>query len=140
MLRNLFALIAGLFAMMIVNTAFAFANMTLYPPPAGVDLRDAAAAQAFLQAMPGWLLGFIVLGWLAMAAVGAWLASRLAQPRSARSCAIFLGLLASVLAAHNASSVSHPAWMLVAGIALPPVIAWYAASFAALPSRRVPGL
>jgi hypothetical protein len=78
MLRNLFALISGLFAMMIVITFIELANAKfVFPPPAGMDWNNAAAVAAFAQTMPTSALVIVLLGWLlgAFAWQRGWLAA-----------------------------------------------------------------
>jgi hypothetical protein len=130
MLRNLFALISGLFAMMIVITFCALtSDKLLFPPPEGVDLRQPEAAAAFLHSMPGWALGLILFSWLAGAFAGSYAAARLAGSFKLQ-IALVPAVLVSVLTLLGSRTVPHPLWMVMAGVVLPPVLALLAVPLA----------
>lgn len=128
MLRNLFALISGLFAMMIVITFVELANAKfVFPPPAGIDWNNTEAVAAFAQTMPTSALAIVLLGWLLGAFVGASVAARLAGSRKLW-LALVVGLLVSAGVVDSALKIPHPTWMIVLGVALPPLLAWLAAA------------
>jgi hypothetical protein len=127
MLRNTFALLSGLFAMMIVGTVLAIANARLvYPPPPGFDAGQVAQANAFVAGMPVAALALLLLQFLAGAFVGAWVAARLAGSHRT-VLAVVVGVLMSLGVAQSAMAVVHPTWLVAAGVGLPPVLAWVAA-------------
>ncbi len=127
MLRNLFALVSGLFAMMIVITFIELANAKfVFPPPAGIDWENSEAVAAFARSMPTTALALVLLGWLVGATIGASVTARLAGSRKLW-LALVVGLLVSAGVVHSALTIPHPTWMVVAGIALPPLLAWLAA-------------
>ena len=127
MLRNLFALVSGLFAMMIVITFIELANARfVFPPPAGMDWNNAESVSAFARTMPTTALVLVLVGWLLGAFVGASVAARLAGSRK-MVLALVVGLLVSAGVVHSALTIPHPTWMVVLGLALPPMLAWLAA-------------
>ena len=127
MLRNLFALVSGLFAMMIVITFIELANARfVYPPPPGIDWNNSSAVAAFASGMPTTALLLVLLGWLVGAFVGASVAARLAGSYNVW-LALLIGLLVSAGVVHSALTIPHPTWMIALGVALPPVLAWLAA-------------
>ena len=135
MLRNTFALLSGLFAMMIVGTALAIANARLvFPPPAGFDAGQIAQANAFVASMPPTALALLLLQFLAGAYTGAWVTAKLAGSHRT-ALALVVGVLMSLGVAQSAMAVVHPPWLVAAGIGLPPVLAWVAAWLA----QRRPG-
>lgn len=139
MLRNLFALISGLFAMMIVITFCALAHeKLLYPPPPGADLRQPEAAAAFLQSMPVWALSLILFSWLAGAFAGSYTVARLAGSFRFQ-LAMLPALLVSVLTLVGERTIPHPTWMVATGVGLPPLLAWFAVRLAR-PSEPQKGL
>ncbi len=127
MLRTLFALISGLFAMMIVTTLVALASAKyLYAPPAGFDAADVAQLRAFVEAMPAAVLGLLVASWCVAAVVGGGVAARLSGWRPVL-CAVAIGAVVTAAQVPNALAIGYPAWAVVAGVALPMPLAWLAA-------------
>ena len=138
MFRSFFALISGLFAMMIVITFTQIANVKLfYPPPAGLDFNDKAAVAAYAQTMPWQAMAVVVLGWLLGTFIGATVAARISKDH-VMACAMIIGILDVVLTAINALSIPHPNWALAMGLLLPAPLAWLAGKLAqkGLPSTR----
>ena len=130
MLRNLFALLSGAFATMIVITFLAIANARLvYPPPTGIDFSQAAQANAFIAGMPFTALLLLALSWPRGAFAGGWVVGKLAD-RHRSALAVLLGVLVSAGVVQSAMTVVHPAWVVAVGVGLPPVLAWLAARLA----------
>ena len=127
-LRNLFAVVSGLFAMMIVVTFMQLANVKFfYPPPPGLDFTDPEAVAAYAPTMPWQALAIVLLSWLLAAFVGGAVAARVAAPAHRTACALVIGAVEVALIAMNAVSIPHPAWMITAGLLLPIPLAWLAA-------------
>ena len=118
MLRSLFALCAGLFAVMIVMTVFAVAASLLYPAPVGLEQRGAAAVAAYVATLPLGANLLLLSGWLLAAVAGAAVAAKLA-PVQALSLAIAIGGLCALFTFLNAQQVPRPDWMFAIGVALP---------------------
>ena len=130
MLRRFFAVISGLFAMMIVITFTQIANVKLFtPPPAGFDFNDKAAVAAYAQTMPWQAMAVVVLGWLLGTFIGAAVAARISKDH-VMACALTIGVVDVVLTAVNALSIPHPAWALAMGLLLPVPLAWLAGKIA----------
>jgi hypothetical protein len=126
MLRNLFAIVSGCFAMMIVITFVELASSRIFfPLPPGLDLRNASAVAAYVTTMPVSAQLLILSGWLLGAFTGAFVAASLAI-RHRLVCALTIGAIGLVLTAMNAMSIPHPAWMLASGLLLPLPLAWLA--------------
>ena len=124
MLRNIFAIILGLFAMAIVATFAGIVAMKLFPVPVGLSLDNPKDAPAILAAMPQAVKLLIVVGSGMGPFLGAAIAARLAEHR--RSIALTIGALAAILNYWNAQSVAYPQWMLLA-VTIPPLpLAWLA--------------
>lgn len=140
MLRNLFALLSGAFATMIVITFLAIANSRLvHAPPAGIDFSQAAQANAFIAGMPLAALILLAFSWPLGAFVGGWVVGKLAD-RHRTVLAVLLGLLVSAGVVHSATTVVHPTWVVVVGVGLPPLLAWLAARLAQRPAPVQNGL
>ena len=129
MLRTLFAIVSGLFAMMIVITTVEIVNAKyLFPPPPGLDLTNAETIANFASTMPTGALAIVLLGWLLGVLVGASVAAWIAT-RHRMACALAIGAVDVVLTAANAVSIPHPTWVMAAGILLPIPLAWLAAKW-----------
>ena len=140
MLRNLFALLSGAFATMIVITFLAIANARLvYPPPAGIDFSQAAQANAFIADMPLAALLLLALSWPLGAFAGGWVVGKLAD-RHRGALAALLGVLVSAGVVHSAMTVVHPTWVVAVGVGLPPLLAWFAARLAQRSAQTQNGL
>ena len=126
MFRSVFAVISGLFAMMIVITFTQIANVKLfYPPPAGLDFNDTLAVAAYAQTIPWQAMAVVVLGWLLGTYLGATVAARISKDH-VMACAMAIGIVDVVLTALNAMDIPHPAWALAMGLLLPIPLAWLA--------------
>ena len=127
MLRTLFALISGLFAMMIVTTIVALVSAKfLYAPPLGFDAGEVAQLRAFVEAMPVAVLALLVASWCVAAFVGGGVAAKLAG-RWPIACALAIGAVVSAAQVPNALAIGYPAWAVAVGVALPMPLAWLAA-------------
>ena len=131
MFRSFFAVISGLFAMMIVITFTQIANVKLFnPPPLSLDLNDKAAVAAYVQTMPWQAVAVVVLGWLLGTYIGATVAARISKDH-VMACALVIGIVDVALTAINALSIPHPTWALAMGLLLPIPLAWLAGRQAA---------
>ena len=127
MLRSIVALVAGLFATMIVITGMeAISAVWLFPPPPGLDFRDPAAVNAFIKTMPAPAFAWILGAWLLGTFIGAGLAARIAE-RHRALLAVLIGLLVVIGTIVNATSIEHPRWVLALGVLLPIPLALLAA-------------
>jgi hypothetical protein len=118
-LRGIFALAAGLFAAMILITGSGLLSAKwLFPPPPGLDLRDAAQVAAFVASLPLAALLWILAGWLLGALVGGLVSARLAGQYELAP-PVLVGLFIAAGTWLNALSIPHPAWMVALGVLLP---------------------
>lgn len=129
MFRNVFAVIAGVFAMMIVITGLEALDVRLYPPPPGLDVHDTAQLARAVAAMPLMAKQLVVLGWLLGAFVGGFVAARIAQQRRLFA-ALIVGALVCAGTISNAMAIPHPLWMTLMGSVLPLPLAWAAGNWA----------
>lgn len=138
MLRTIFAVIAGLLATMLVITVVELASSKfLFPPPPSLDYTDMAAVNAFVASMPVAAILVILAGWLLGTFVGAFVTAKFAV-KFRLPAALLIGAFIVVATAMNAMNVTHPTWMIVAGLLLPIPVAYLAARLAqkGLPSTR----
>lgn len=127
MLRTVFAIISGVFAMMIVITFVQLTNIKLlFPPPAGIDWNNPEAVAAFASSLPVAAMAVVVFGWLLGSFVGAAVAARIAV-RYRVASALLIGALVVAGVVHSVLTISHPTWVVAAGMLLPLPLAYFAA-------------
>jgi uncharacterized membrane protein YfcA len=95
----------------------------LYPPPAGLDVKNPADQARLMEAMPALAKAMVLLGWFIGALAGAWTAKRIAQ-RSLAGWLVALVVIAAGIA--TMLMIPHPAFMWAGGILLPLLGAWIA--------------
>lgn len=112
MLRTLFAIVSGLFAMMIVVTFTGLVNSRLFPLAEGGDPTASLAILPLVAKL------MIVAGNCLGPMLGAAVAARLAERRWL--VALLIGAAATALNFSNGLGVPYPVWMLWA-VTLPPL-------------------
>jgi hypothetical protein len=137
MWRNVFAVIAGVFGMMIVITVVEAANIKLFPPPPGLDLRDPAQVKLLVDSMPLTARVVVVAGWCLGAFAGAGVAVRIARSRRL-AVATMIGALVAIGTIANSMAVSQPDWMTLCGVFGPLLMAWIAYRLAVTPEPVLP--
>ncbi len=110
--RNILALLAGLAAGMLVIIVAQNINHQVHPLPAGMDVRDAAAMKAYMQAQPPLALVIVLLGYLVGFTAAVFTATRLSLTSPFRQ-----GLL--VAAFFGAANSPRPAWQICGSPNLP---------------------
>lgn len=112
MLRNIGAVIAGLIAGNVINMAIVMLNMQLFPGPEGLDMNDPDQMQAYIAELPTVAMLIAMVAHLSQAALGGWVAARLAGSRP-RVLAMIIGVLTVVGSIANHAMIGGPTWMLV---------------------------
>lgn len=108
-LRNTLAAMAGaLTGMMLILAIQTFAQR-LYPLPAGLDAKDAAAMTAYFKTLPLGAFLMVLLSYLVGVAAGAHVAGRFSSDGGSRQPVMVTGLffVASIM---NLLSLPHPVW------------------------------
>lgn len=125
MMRNVLAWITGLAvaigAIMLVQQL----GHTIYPPPPGLDYRDAAAMEAYVSQLPFIALLFPIFSYFLGALLGALVACRIGTTRPL----VFAGVIGLILFAFtvaNLIQIPHPHWFSALAIAAVIVGAWLA--------------
>lgn len=123
MIRNVFAVIAGLAAGMVLNMILVMVNASLFLPD-GVDMADPEQVKQAIVDMPpaAWILVFAAH--LGQAFVGGWVAARLGKSHP-MTLALIVGVITLVGGVLNAISLSSPAWTWIE-MPLYLVAAWFA--------------
>ena len=127
-MRILLGIVAGIVVAVVCVMAIEALGHTLYPPPPGIDLTDPAHVERLMATLPAGAFVAVVAGWFIGALAGASTANLIARRAFAGwivAGLVICGGVATML------MIPHPAWMWVAGIALPIVAAWPAQRFAA---------
>lgn len=113
MLRNIGAVILGLFVGSMVNMGLIMLNMMVFfPMPEGMDMNDAVALQGYIDGLPHVAFIPVILAHLGQAFVGGWVAARIGKTRPMVLAMIVaaLTLLGGVL---NAMSIQGPLWTYI---------------------------
>ena len=119
MLRTIFALVAGLFATMIVITGMELlAAKWLFPLPPGLDPHNLDQVNAFAGSLSTSAYAWILGGWLLGSFVGAAVAA-LVSHRHRPLLALIIGALVVAGTIANAMSIHHPQWVIALGVVLP---------------------
>jgi hypothetical protein len=123
MLRNIAAVVAGIFVGMVVNMSIIQLNTgVLFPLPAGADMNDAAQFNAYLASLPAIAFVVVMAAHLGQAFVGGLVAARLSASHPMR-LALVVGVFALVGGVAALLMYDGPAWMVVE-LPLYLVVAW----------------
>jgi hypothetical protein len=125
-LRSIAAVIVGLFTMMVTVGFVERLGHEIYPWPEGVNdpelikkfRSDPAAGKKFVDELPTGAIAVVLFAWQIGAFFGALVAALIAASRRYLHAGIIGGvvLLASIA---MMMLISHPDWMIVAGLLLP---------------------
>ncbi len=131
-LRGLGAVILGLIvAFLLVFGAEAISHQ-IFPPPAGMDMRDMAQVKAFVATLPMSVLLIVLAGHLIATFAGTWLAAKVARSPIA---AYILGALLLCAGIANAFMIPQPAWFSIASFVIYIGATW-AGARAGMPALR----
>lgn len=122
-MRMVVGIIAGVVVAFLCVFAIEWIGHSLYPAPAGLDLKNPADQAKLMDAMPAAAKAMVLLGWFVGSLAGAWTANRIAG-RSLAGWVVALVAIAAGIA--TMLMMPHPAWMWAGGIALPLLAAWIA--------------
>ena len=125
MIRNILALIAGLFVGMSVNMALVMLNAhVLFPMPPGTDWNNPELLSAYIATLPFAAFVVVLLAHLGQSFVGGFVAARFCASRP-MVLAMIVGVLSLAGGIMNMMSLDHPKWMLIE-LPLYLVVAWLA--------------
>jgi hypothetical protein len=115
MVRSVLAVVLGVVVTTIVITGVESISSLLYPLPAGFDLHDREALQAFIAGLPVGAFLLVVFGWFLGTFCGAALAARVGR-RTPAVHAVIVGIVSMAAGILNLAMLRHPAWVWVAGL------------------------
>ncbi len=125
MLRNVGAVLLGVFVGMCVNMALIMLNAhVLFPMPAGMDMNDPVQMNAYVATLPTVAFLVVLAAHLGQSFVGGWVAARLGTSHPMR-LAMIVGLLALVGGIVNMMTIRGPQWFAIE-LPLYLVVAWLA--------------
>ena len=130
MLRTLMGLAAGLAVAIVTIMIVEAIGYQLFPPPRGYDMTAGSAL-----ALPLQTLIWPVIGWFLGALAGSWLAVRLSGERWTGWVVAGCVLVATIF---NFALITHPMWMMAAGVLAPILGGWIAQQLAAPAERAAP--
>jgi hypothetical protein len=91
MVRNIGAVVAGLFVGSLANMAIIMINVSMFPGPEGMDMNDPEQMKVYLATLPVAAFLVAIVAHLAQAGLGGWLAARLGAMRPAASWRVMAG-------------------------------------------------
>lgn len=111
-IRSVIAVAAGVFIGGIATYGVEALGHVLVPPPAGLDITDAAAVKAAMPTLPAAHFLPLLFAYLVGPSLGAALAARMA-PGRARLHATVVGGVFAAGGAVNFMEIPHPPWFVV---------------------------
>nr|HEV7954208.1 hypothetical protein [Candidatus Acidoferrales bacterium] len=116
-LRSISAILMGFITGFVVIVGCEFANLRLFPLPAGTDPEDAAAMNAALAAMPAKAMILVLVGWFIGTIGASFMAARFAgQFKSLHG--MLMGLIFLGGAIMTMRQIHHPLWFWIIGIVI----------------------
>ena len=130
MIRSALVLLGGVVAAVLVVTLMDGVVASIYPFPAGTDLKNPENFRQAVAGLPTAAFLLLVVGWSLAAGVGSYIAARLAtHARVIHGLIVALFVLVATIA--NLARIPHPTWMWPAAIVLIPLAGWAAGRLAA---------
>lgn len=123
LVRNILALLAGVFGGGFVVMLVQAVNGLLYPPPPGLNFRDAEQMKTYAATLPAGAFLVVLLSYLAGFTVAVFVAARLsgdAPRRQGVLTVLFFGA-ASVM---NLMALPHPWWFWLGNAGVLAVAGW----------------
>jgi hypothetical protein len=123
MARKILGVVLGIVAAFAVVMLMEFVGHSIWPPPKGVNFKDAAQVTAMMNAMPAMAFQWLLLGWSLALIVGTLIARWVAKSSAAWIWAsVAVLFLAATLA--NLLMIAHPTWFNIeAALVLATVLA-----------------
>lgn len=118
MWRSSLGILVGWIVAFVTVAVVEIVNVLIFPPPAGLDVNDPAALAAVIAEAPAYKLVLVPVAWFLAAALGGWIAAKIAG-RASLAHAFFIAGLLILAAILNMLMIPHPAWFWVAGLAAP---------------------
>jgi hypothetical protein len=130
-LRGIGAVILGLIVAFLLVIGVEAISHRIFPPPAGMDMRDMAQVKAFVATLPLSVLLIVLAGHLIATFAGTWLAAKVARTPIA---GYILGALLLCAGIANAFMLPQPVWYSIASFVIYVGATW-AGARAGIPAR-----
>jgi hypothetical protein len=121
--RAILAIVAGCVLSALIVAGLEALGHQIYPPPAGIDLRDPAALPTVMAQMPVGAFVILVSGWILGAGLGAWLTTKLSFTRKDWPGAAVGGWTLAATGI-NLFTISHPVWVVITALIGIPLATW----------------
>jgi hypothetical protein len=122
-------LLAGVVAAVIVVSLMDMLAGSMYALPAGTDRGNPESMRRAVALLPATVFMILVAGWVLSAAIGSYVAARLAShDRTIHGLIVTLFVLVATVG--NLAAIPHPAWLWPATIILIPLGGWGATRLA----------
>ena len=132
-IRSALVLLGGVIAAVFVVILMDTLVGNIYSLPAGTDASNPDSLRQAVAALPVTAFLILVTGWVFAAAVGSYLAARLAtHARLVHGMIVALFVLVATVA--NLAKIPHPFWLWPATIILIPAAGWAAAQLVTRPT------
>lgn len=117
-LRNVLAVVVGAVVTGLVVMGIQMLAAQLFPPTIPMDLKRPEALGSFVQSLPAGALVSVVLAWTLGAFFGSATAIKVAKSHHALVAWFVAGLILAMIGV-TVWNISHPGWMVAAGVVLP---------------------
>ena len=132
-IRSALVLLGGVIAAVFVVILMDTLVGNIYSLPAGTDASNPDSLRQAVAALPVAAFLVLVTGWVVAAAVGSYLAARLAtHARLVHGMIVALFVLVATVA--NLAKIPHPFWLWPATVILIPAAGWAAAQLVTRPT------
>jgi hypothetical protein len=130
--RSALVLLAGVVvAVIVVSIGDAVAG-SIYSLPAGIDRSNPESMRQAVAGLPAAAFLLLLAGWVLAAAVGSYVAARLASHARAIH-GLIVAVFVLVATVSNLAAIPHPTWLWPATIILIPAAGWLATRLVVLP-------
>ena len=130
MLRTVLGALAGIITAVVTIMFMDFLSHSIYPPPAGIEIMDTEALNAYLAAAPVGALVIMLVGYLIATFDGVFVACLIGRIQPF-IYALIIGVLMLAATASNLIMLQHPTWFSVSaivGIIVSAALAWQLAT------------
>jgi len=125
MLRAVLGAIAGIITAVVTVMLMNWLSHSIYPPPAGIEIMDTDAMNAYLATAPIGALAIVLAGYLLATFNGVFVACLIGRIQPF-FYALIIGVLMLAATASNLIMLQHPTWFSVSAIVGIIVSAWLA--------------
>lgn len=112
MIRNIFSIIIGLVAAIVIMQLIQILGHLMYPPPIDIDVTNPEAIRAYISSSPAIVFIMVILSYAIGSFVGALTSTFIAKEKHIPH-AINIGGILMGLGAINLFTIPHPTWMIV---------------------------